>query len=170
MLGDDGGFEAYRAALAGNPISVEQILQLDDYSLWVLMMEIAERADDRIAADLAKRIVSRDLFKSVPVDPKAIQDFTGRRGRAPLEELVAECCDVEDGAYYLVFDQREFETLSKEDSNAVFLVGEASDSPGEATLARDHHELEQLGSPHQLEPALYAPVEAIEMLVDVLRS
>lgn len=170
VLGNDGGFDVYRAALSGNPISVEEILQLDDYSLWVLIMEIAERSDDKIAADLAKRIVSRDLFKSVPIESKAIQDFTGRRGRAPLEELVTERCGVEDGAYYLVFDQRGFETLSKNDSNAVFLVGEAGDSPGEATLARDHPELEQLGSPHQLEPALYAPVEAIETLVEVLRS
>lgn len=170
VLGDDGGFEVYRAALAGNPIGVEQILQLDDYSLWVLLMEIAERSSDKIAADLARRIVSRDLFKSVPVDPKAIHDFTGRKGRAPLEELVAERCNAGDGKYYLVFDKREFETLTKHNADAVFLVGEASDSPGEATPARDHHELEPLGSPHQLEPALYAPVEAIEALADVLRS
>jgi len=170
VLADNSEFGVYRAALSGTPISVDQVLQLDDYSLWVLIMAIAERSDDPIAADLAKRIVSRDLFKSVPIEPKAIQDFTGRRGRAPLEELVADCCGVEDGAYYLVFDQREFETLSKDDANAVYLVGEAGDSPGEATLARDHHELEQLGAPHQLEPALYAPVEAIEKLVEVLRS
>lgn len=162
VLGGEGGFDAYRDALGGKPIGVKELLQLDDYSLWVFIMTVAEKGEDDIAADLAGRIIGRNLFKKVAVEPSQINAYTGRHGREPLEEIVAERCRVNDGTYYLVFDQCEFDTFSDRDSDAVYLIDEPCGAPGKATLARDHDELEHLDSPRTVEPAMYAPIEAVE--------
>jgi HD superfamily phosphohydrolase len=168
ILKDTRRFESYRRALTGNPVAVTDILQLDDYSLWVFIMDIAEEGRDPIAADLAKRIVGRHLFKQVPVESELVSDYVGNFGREPLESIVADACGVEEGAYYLVYDQWPFDTFSKRDEEAAYLVAESGASPGEASFARDHRELRLLDSSRHAQPALYAPAEAIEPLSDAV--
>jgi uncharacterized protein len=165
----DDQYRVYQRALTGEPVVVEDLLQLDDYSLWVFVMSLANEGKDPIAADLAKRIVKRDLFKKVPVPSTQISAYVGNYGREPLENVVREKARV-DGAYYLVYDQHPLDTFSQDHEEASYLVADAGEGPGSATLAKAHPQLRHLDEESPVKPTIYAPVEAREALRDVITS
>lgn len=67
---------AFAKAISGAALAQDEVLRLDDFSLFVLMDQIsAASAADPIVRDLAQRVLSRDLFKIVPIPPPRIRDF-----------------------------------------------------------------------------------------------
>jgi HD superfamily phosphohydrolase len=160
-------YRDYQKALIGEPVGVKDLLMLDDYSLWVFIISLANEGKDQIAADLAKRIVKRDLFKEVPVSPIEISSFVGNYGRGPLEAVVSEKAGVE-GAYYFVYDQHPLDTFSRDYGEASYLVEDTGEGPGSASLAKNHPQLRHLDEETSVKPTVYAPVEAREALRDVI--
>jgi HD superfamily phosphohydrolase len=163
-------FRQFQKVLGGGPASVSDLLKLDDYSLWVMLIAVAEKQDDKIASDLARRVVGRELFKRVPVDTETVDNFLGRHNRSELEAVIAEALGLGDGegTYYLVYDFNPFETIGRGESRAAYLVSEPGDGPGQATLARQHHALAHLSARNQTEKAFYAPKEVVEELAEVI--
>jgi uncharacterized protein len=164
---EPGQFVDYQRVLTGRPVGVAELLRLDDYSLWVFIMTLASDGSDKIASDLARRIVGRNLFKKVPVPPEAITDFVGTFSRGQLEEIVQREAGV-DGQYYLVFEQKSIDTFSSRREEAAYLVENGGDGPGSATLAKDHGELLHLKEEAPVKPSLYAPSEAVRALTDTI--
>jgi len=168
LFGSEELFAPYKQLLEGNSLSPEQVLGLDDYSLWVLLMHVAtQAAQDPTAADLARRIVARDLFKQVPVPGRRIETFLGTHDRSELYPIVKPYCGSGDPRYYIHMDFSEFQTLSGEDEHEkeVYLIEPPAGGPGQATLAREHPELKALFRPgEEAKQRLFAPREAIEDL------
>ncbi len=168
LFGNEELFAPYKHLLEGQPLSPEQVLGLDDYSLWVLIMHVAKQdAHDPTAADLAQRILARDLFKQVPVAGRRIETFLGGHDRSELYPVVRPHCSPGDPRYYIHMEFSEFKTLSGEEEREkeVYLVEPAAGGPGQATLAREHPELKALFRPgEEAEQRLFAPREAIEDL------
>lgn len=61
------GFEVLVKAIAGAPLSPAEILELDDYSLWVFIHRLQTHVDDDAVRQLAQRVYQRELFKPVPI-------------------------------------------------------------------------------------------------------
>ncbi len=84
-LGDVPGPPALRAFLAGEPLSCEAYLSLDDGVLATAIAAWAEH-DDPILADLSARFRDRRLFKSLPLaddaDPEAARAAAAEVARA----------------------------------------------------------------------------------------
>jgi len=61
-----GTFMPYIKALSGNPLTVDELLKLDDFGLFQFIEAVAEcRGLDPTARDLAQRVISRNFFKLV---------------------------------------------------------------------------------------------------------
>lgn len=163
-------FDFFKRAVSGNPLTPEEVLRLDDYSLGVVMTALADgEGKDPIAEDISLRILRRDLLKRVPVDEDDLADFMGRFGRERLEEVVARHVGADAGPYYLHYEHEPFHTFSKDETKSAYLVDEAVDGPGEATLARDLEELRPLFESSTPASNLYAPHEAVDDLVIVIQ-
>jgi uncharacterized protein len=124
--------------IGGSVLSPEELLALDDFSLSVLIDNISREArKDAIAADLARRILSRDLFKWVPVSSQKIAEFLEREGaRAELQEAIKPFCPG-DSEYYLIEDKAKFRMMASTQDEKVYLI----DGNGVASPAHDHESL-----------------------------
>ena len=124
--------------IGGSVLSPEELLALDDFSLSVLIDNIAgEAKKDAIAADLARRILSRDLFKWVPVSSQKIAEYLERNNaRADLHEAIKPFCPGES-EYYLLEDKARFRMMSKKSEEKAYLI----DGNSVASPAHDHESL-----------------------------
>jgi len=165
-------FKPYRAVLAGEPLTVPEILELDDYSLWMLVMHVAERSDiDPTAADLAGRLVRRDLFKHAPADPDALDTFLFER-QDELPELVAPYCQPYEPKFYFHIDKGDpFVTLHDEGSGAAHLIEEiAPDALGHAHAAAHEPALRMLGVKGAPQHRLFVPRSAVNAVVQAIEG
>ena len=170
LFQDEALFAPYKDVLQGKPLSTKQVLELDDYSLWVLMSYVAESRVDDTASDLARRIVERDLFKNVPVPGQRIEAFLGMHGRERLYPLIAPHCAGE-AQYYLHVEYSELTTLGSDSAHEVYFIEPGGDGVGYASVAREHPEIQPLFRPDKgLSCRLFAPAEALPQLIRVLGS
>lgn len=163
--------EPYRAVLTGKPVAPSTLLELDDYSFWVLVTHIANCSKgDETAVDLAQRIIRRDLFKQIPIEGKQLKQFLlAEDGRRTLDPILARHCNG-DPRYYMYVDDKSFEMFAPDESNATYLVDrDQGKAMGDATLARDHPELTTLflGRPEESD-RLFVPREAYEAVIELL--
>lgn len=178
-------FGAYRKILGGEPLPPEKILQLDDYSLGVII-DYCQKVDDDILSDLARRIMTRDLLKMVDVDPVLLKAFHERKeGLKELEEEIALLVPEGASEYYVYVeeDRRQltyFSGLPKPDDpgkqarecdrSQVYLI----DSDGRAQRASDHPELWNLrvGDERNNPPPhrIFVPREAVERATEIVRG
>jgi len=178
-------FPSYRKILLGQPLSPEELLQLDDYSLGVMIDYFQTGSDDDILGDLARRVTSRDLLKEVDAEHDELEAFHRRRGGE--EELRAELAlQVPEGAtgsYIYVEDEDDpltyFSPLEKRgskegsgeiDRNQVFLIHGAS----AGTLAKEHPELWSLRVSDEKEKPpprrIFVPREALKRAGEIVRA
>jgi len=169
-LSDQPYFEPYRDVLQGKALSPEALMALDDYSLWGLIMYVAARRDaDETAADLARRIVARDLFKQVPVDSDSLTQFlVADDGRQRLYHAIASDCPG-DSRYYVHVDRAFFDMFSDDRESEAYLVEQSRGSfVGRAAPARDHPELRALHVAAGETTRLFVPREALAAASRVL--
>jgi uncharacterized protein len=163
LVGDDELFAPYAQTLAGAPLAPREVLSLDDYSLWTMIMRIAAATNgDVTATDLARRIVNRDLFKRVDVTPNRLTDFLGDPGREALYPFIERFVAGDPSSYVLV-DRSEFLMLTDdEDREACLVDTDTADGIGEATAARAHTDLLTFyeGPEPEITTTLFVPPEA----------
>ena len=166
---DSSLFAPYKKVMAGHALSPPEVLGLDDYSLWALIMSVAEQGKhDKTAADLARRIIARDLFKWVPTDARRLESFLGTRGREELYPVVQRHCPG-DARYYVHVDYPDFETLSTDQAKEVYVVAREGDAVGRASVAREHPEIVPLFQPsEERQRRLFVPREAVEAVRNLL--
>ena len=163
-------FEPYRKVIKGEALTAREVIGLDDYSLWVLIQSLADRTNiDRTAADLARRIIARDLFKIVPCSPTCLQDFIGRPDAwERLYDTVRPYCQGE-ADYYIHRDNVSFEMMSDQEPKWAYFI-DSGTSNSIATPIREHERMR----PHWTEPEtihrLFAPREAIDSIRRAVES
>jgi uncharacterized protein len=170
IWGETSLFDAYKKVVEGGALGPSDILKLDDYSLWVLIVHLSTRPElDVTLADLAGRIISRDLFKMVPCQQIELEGFLRKQdAQERLQNAVSHFCPG-DKSYYVHIDSAVIDMLSeKPDESAYFVDIESIDRP--ATPIREHKQLK----PHWEEPheivRLYVPREAVEAVLKAVRG
>jgi len=159
------GLPAAAGLARGTRVSVGQYLGLDDFAVTCAMDAWADPSAgatrDRVVQDLAQRLVSRRLFKTVDLgdDPAVMEDL-----RAPLAKVAAKEFG-EDGSYYYHLDTAQ-QVGYRADGEELHVVGHPH--RGTVTLGRLLEEL-PLGQ-HQAVRLLYAPELSEAVLPIVART
>jgi len=162
ILSDQTFFSPFKKAIEGEPLEPQEVMQLDDYGLWGLIQHLSNRSGvDVTLADLAKRIISRDLLKVVPCAQPKVEEFVRDvENHRRMHEVVSKFCPG-DPQYYVHVDSEPFEMFCPDESEHSYFVDlENRNRP--ATAIRDH----PLFRSHHLEPErivrLYVPRETVE--------
>ena len=168
FLGETSLFSSFRKVTMGEALAPEDILGLDDYLLWNLIDQLAARGDvDITLADLARRIISRDLFKLVPISSKNVQEFIERadgyaRIHAELKKFVPG-----ESQFYVNVDHADFAMFSSVPAEQAYFIDMNRESRP-ASPVQDHPEFRM----HWREPIrhvrLFVPREAITAVAKLL--
>ena len=148
------------------------LIRLDDDSLWLLVHDIAgQKRGDKTVRDLARRLLARELFKQVPIDPEEVRDL-GKHGSSRLGELEAVLTKelgCEDPGYYFHIDSHRLNLLEQGNGDGTVYDGCArfigSDADGRRSeLVRDT-ELKTYGQKAE-EERLFVPASALRPVKD----
>jgi len=142
------GARAVTKAISGEALLQQEILYLDDFALFILIEQLAGSGGlDPVVRDLARRILSRELFKLVPVPSEKVEEYLQQEGAYErLYEAMKPFCPG-DPHYYLLRDDYSVNFFSedKEDDDvsetkhASYLI----DSSRRAKPLRDHTDLKE---------------------------
>ena len=156
--------------LSGEILTPAEILALDDFALWVLVQNVADIAEiDPTVHDLAERILSRQLFKMIHVEPQRLQEFLIQRNAyEELYEIVRPYC-AGDPKYYVLVDEVEFEMFASEKlQSALFIDPSIDERP--ASRVRDHEKLRKDWEKKSSLVRLFAVPEAVSKIKDHINS
>jgi uncharacterized protein len=153
--------------VAGDVVSLPELLAVDDFSLFVLIENIAgSELKDDVVVDLARRIVARDLFKWVPVKSEKVREFLEKpHARERLYDAIKPFCPG-DPEYYLIDDTAKFRMMSAVPSEKAFLVKE----DGSAFPAHDHESLRQYEHVEHITKRIFTLKEAAETVTAVIED
>ena len=163
-------FDSFRKVIEGTPVGPHEILDLDDYSLWVLVEQLAASSrQDPTLQDLARRIVARDLFKMVPFPEEPLREFLLREeAHSRLHDAVAPYSPGKK-EYYIYIDRAGFEMFCTAPKLSAYFVDiERKDRA--ASPIREHHHLRPLWGEPQMTVRLYVPREAVTAVLKVLTN
>ncbi|QEG27814.1 hypothetical protein GobsT_25780 [Gemmata obscuriglobus] len=152
--------------VAGKVVTLQALLSADDFALHVLV-EIVAQADgaDPIVVDLAKRIRTRTLFKSVPRSSEQISSFLKSPEAYPKINKALIDSGFKEPESYLVRDHPKFSLLSKAPSEWGYFV----DDSGGAAPIRDDDSFRTLSQPLPETDRLFVPEEALDAVARVIR-
>jgi len=138
--------EPYVRLLSGEALGQRELLHLDDFSLSVLIESAATAPGaDETVRDLGQRILSRDLFKLVPADPRRVGEFLRRQDAYPrLHAAIQPFCRGR-AEYYLVVDETKLRMLSDEPEQMVYVIDEGR----HATPIKDHEMFREYWKPQE---------------------
>lgn len=115
-------FRAYRKIMNNELLKIEDVLLLDDYSLWGLIQHLSENDVDFTVADLARRTLQRDLFKLVRCTSDALGKFMERKDfREQIEAVVGKVCKGDPGSYVHV-DHVTLDMLEMDASKRAYFI------------------------------------------------
>jgi HD superfamily phosphohydrolase len=89
----------------GDSIDIAEYIRLGDFQVWTLIEEW-QYNDDRILSDLCSRLMHRDVFKAIEIDPFKFGDSIALKQHA--EQLVSQqfpWLDRDTVSYYVVTDE-----------------------------------------------------------------
>ena len=152
--------------MRGQALPQEELIKLDDFSVFVLIDIVAEGGfRDDTAQDLARRLQARDLFKQVSVPSERIQDFLGSANAAEKLHEAVKPFVPGHGRDYVLLDQTRFSMMSRNAKHQAMLV----DAQGRATKAIDHQSFSAYRDPEEKrEWRLFTVAPAIEALTRVV--
>jgi HD superfamily phosphohydrolase len=161
-------FEPFRKVIEGKPLTPPEILGLDDYSLWVLIQQLSDmKAYDATVADLARRIVARDLFKVVPCSESRLKEFLEQDGaHSALYDAVSPFSPGRKESYVYV-DYANFRMFCEQPKEyAYFIDLKRDDRP--ATPIREHPLLRLQWEEPKRTVRLFAPREAVDAVLRLI--
>lgn len=159
-------FQSYRKITQREALTPPEVLSLDDYSLWVLIQTLADSTTgDRTTIDLARRIISRDLFKLVPCDHSRLNSFMLRDDAYDrLYHAVRPYCKGEV-SYYVCVDEAQFNMLCDNNVEWTYFIDTRSEERT-AIPIREHELMRPHWAPEKI-VRLFVPREAVD---DALRA
>jgi hypothetical protein len=161
----DDFIKPYIQLISKKTVSVDQLLVLDDFSLSVLIDHFSRESKlDETLADLAKRIMSRDLFKIVPVRPERISEFLHREDAySRLYERIEKYAPGKAESY-LVVDKWKFQMLGHSERGYSYLINESR----EAIALKDHPFFREMYEEGSEIVRLFTLKEAVDEVADVI--
>ncbi|MBM4033527.1 MAG: HD domain-containing protein [Planctomycetes bacterium] len=154
----DGVLEMIRS----KPVSLDQVMALDDHAIWMLVQKIKEVAHgDPTAVALGKRIMERDPLRAVSIGGEKVQAFFADRANSKaVEAVVAKFVEGEPLYFYKEFPVSF--TVWEQDTKAMaYLVGD-EETP-ELRFLSAHPRLRHLFSDNErsLGTRLFVPRESL---------
>jgi len=152
--------------IRGEYLSPDEILRLDDYSLWVFIDLISSKTRDPTLSDLGKRLLSRNLFKTVPCSRTKVSDFLQEPdSQQKLQDTIKSFCKGEK-EFYVVSDTPSFEMFASQDK--VEEWGYFINSKNAATPFRLHDEFRSFSAEAEKYPRIYTISEALDAVVRLI--
>src|SRR5262249_41383709 len=136
--------------------------------LWNLIDQLAkQKSVDLTIADLAQRIMSRDLFKLVPISSREVQEFIEQpdaygRIHAELKQFVPGQAE-----FYLSVDYPTFSMFSPQASERAYFVDVNKDTRS-ATQIQDHPEFRIHWREEGRNVRLFVPREAVSSVAKLI--
>lgn len=162
-------FFGYHKVVVGEAIGPADILRLDDYGLWVLIRELADKSNDATLADLARRLVERDLFKMVACKSAAIDAFFRRAsGEQNIKSTIAEFCPGEP-EYYFYHNQTKVRMLNEHHTKRTYFIDVESKSRL-ATPVNEHHDMAMHWREPEAVQRLFVPREAVAAVTALVNA
>jgi HD superfamily phosphohydrolase len=151
--------------IAGEALEPHELLSLDDFSLWVLLDNISSLSDiDPTVRDLARRIISRDLFKMVPCSPQRLSEFLREEmNYAKLYDVIQPYCTGK-AEFYVVVDTTRFSMFSDDEEHMVYFINEDQ----LATPALAHESIRHHWQRTEDEVRLFTVLEAVEAVKSLI--
>ncbi|MGR3173746.1 MAG: HD domain-containing protein [Candidatus Scalindua sp.] len=148
--------------ISGDVVGPEELLALDDFSLWVFIENITKNNKmDYTVQDLGQRILSRDLFKMVPCSPEKINEFLRKPdGHLQMYNAIQPYCPGKE-EFYMFIDTVKFKMFSENDCEMGYFIGDLH----KATPIREHEELKPYWLRNEVEfTRLFTINEAVDSL------
>lgn len=161
-------FNPVRRVMEGDPLSPRDLLALDDHLIWVFIQHLAERDDfDPAVSDLARRVVTRDLFKGVDCPEDKLDEFLAQPDAYDrLWAAVAKYCPGSRDCYVYV-DRSSSKLFNERPGEQAFFIG----NDGAAEPIREHSQLLPLRTSNVMRHTrLYVPREAVRDVLQVVRG
>lgn len=165
------GFDVLAKAIAGEPLTTEEVLELDDYSLWVFVRRLQSQVDDDAVQELAKRVYQRDLFKPVPIDRLRLDQLITAEHDETMDRVdtVLQSLDYEVPSIFRFVDHAYFSFFHGSDGEGSWFVN-ASD-PRRCGIPISRHEAFVLHpQTRRVAHTLYVPREAVDRVKHALDS
>jgi hypothetical protein len=150
--------------VSGEAVGPDEFLSVDDFALLVLIDYLAHTEEvDPTIRDLARRIISRDLFKLVPCSSSRISDFLRKDGgEEQIYNIIGK--HLPEPRYYLIKDVSKFSMLSEQKDEWSYFV----DSGGIATSMREHEAIRPLWREIDESVRLFAPREVVHAVAKLI--
>ncbi len=165
ILKDQTFFAPYQKAIEGSPLEPHEVLQLDDYGLWGLIQHLSTKTPiDPTLADLARRIIARDLFKVVPCeDQENVRKFIeDAENQVRMQEVVSKFCPG-DPKYYIHVDHAPFQMLSTDLGEQSYFV-DLGQKNRPAEPIHDHPLFRSYSVKSEETVRLYVPRETVDKI------
>lgn len=170
LVGETKLFSPFKKVVEGIPLGPDEVLGLDDYSLWALIQQLSNLAsEDATVADLARRIIERDLFKIVPCSQDQLNEFLQKTdAHQRLHDAVSPFCPGKKD-YYVHIDNASFRMFCDSSAECAYFIDSDSEKR-EATPISNHPQLR----PHWLEAQrsvrLFVPREAVAGVLRIIEK
>ena len=131
--------------VAGETVGPEDLLSVDDFSLWVLI-DYASRLPkmDITVRDLGQRILGRDLFKLVPCESRKVNEFLRKPGSHESLRDAVEPFWAGKKEYYLIVDTASVSMFSDSPKHTCYFVNDKRvATPAKGHEHFTHHSLER---------------------------
>jgi HD superfamily phosphohydrolase len=147
-------------------LAPNDLVKLDDDALWLIVHDLAAQSrGDSTVRDLARRLLGRELFKQVQIEPDEVKELRGSESlRSDLKEVITKVLACEDAEFYFHIDRRVNYMLEAAgsgtpyDRRARFIHSEAEGRPAE--LVREDEKLRAYAEQEE-ELRLFVPAEAL---------
>ncbi|MBL0210759.1 MAG: HD domain-containing protein [Holophagaceae bacterium] len=162
-------FQSVVSLVSGRPCTPKEFLALDDHVIWALIEHLARRDQgDEVLRDLGERLLSRVLFKRVPVDGKKALVFLAQADGRDKVHSVLRRHGIGEPKYYLVEENVEFKMLGDAEPDRGYFV-DVDDSGRLAVPIRDTSVGLFDSSDDHDEFRIYVPEDAVADIVALMK-
>jgi HD superfamily phosphohydrolase len=163
------GFDVLTKAIAGNPLSTEEVLELDDYSLWVFIGRLQTQVEDKAVRDLAARVYGRQLFKPVPIAATRLDQMITSEHDTTMKRVDGELrrFNYENPEVFRFVDHAYFSFFHGDDGEGSWFV-DTRDPHRRAQPISRHEAFVHHPHARRVTHTLYVPREAVTAVKNAL--
>lgn len=165
FLANIEGFDILARAIAGEPLSTKEVLELDDYSLSVFIGRLRTEVDDEAVKTLASRVYSRDLFKPVQITRDRLDKLITSEHDVTMQEIdgILRELGYEQPEAFRFVDHAYFSFFHGRDGEGSWFVDTRTPQRHALPISR-HEALVHHPQERQVLHTLYVPLDAVSQV------